>query len=341
MSERLFAASAYALLFLRGTRLPAEQLFEATGLTESALQGSDYTSSTQLAQILRNIEASDVEPGWSVRTGAQLSVSSHGPLGFAALSAPTLGAALQVMAEFHPVRITSMSAELQQVGMRYRFAMYDLTGDELYARWMFEVILKVLLSLVETIMGHPVGDQVLISFAQPAPEYAAILEEAYGAPCEFGASHTAISIPASWQHIPSPLYDEATYRSNIAKCREIIADQDHDRDPVQQVRNILASHFDRARSGETEGQPPPGLEYITAQMYLTPRTLIRRLKAGGSSYKQLLARARSECAQALLMQANLTVADVGERLGYRDPANFGRAFRRWQGVTPAAWRRSQ
>ena len=341
MNDRLFAASAYALLFLRSTRLPAEHVFAGTGLTESELQNTDYTSSTQLARILRNIEASDIEPGWSVRTGAQLSVSTHGPLGFAALSAPTLGAALQVMAEFHPVRITSMTAELQQVGRRYRFAMYDLTGDALYARWMFEVILKVLLALVETIMGHPVGDQVLISFTETAPEYAPVLEAAYGAPCEFGASHTAISTPASWQHIPSPLYDEGTYRSNIAKCREIIADQDHGHDPVQQVRNLLASHFDRACSGETEGQPPPGLEQIAAQLYLTPRTLIRRLKAGGSSYRQLLERGRSECAQALLMQANLTVADVGERLGYRDPANFGRAFRQWQGVTPAAWRRSQ
>ena len=341
MNDRFFVASAYALLFLRGTRLPAGQVFAGTGLTESELRNTDYTSSIHMAQILRNIEASDVEPGWSVRTGAQLSVSTHGPLCFAALRAPNLGAALQVMAEFHPVRITSMSAELQQVGKRCRFAMYDLTGDELYARWIFELTLKVLQSLVETIMGHPVGDQVLISFTQPAPKYAAVLEEVYGAPCEFGASHTAISIPASWQHIPSPLYDEATYHSNIAKCREIIADQDHDLDPVQQVRNILASHFDRARSGETEGQPPPGLEHIAVHMYLTPRTLIRRLKAGGSSYKQLLERARSDCAQALLMQANLTVADVGERLGYSDPANFGRAFRQWQGVTPAAWRRSQ
>jgi AraC-like DNA-binding protein len=339
MSDHLYTSSAYALLFLRGSRLPADQVLADTGLTEAGLQSSDYISSVHMGQILRNIEASEVEPGWSVRIGAQLSVSTHGPLGFAALSAPTLGAALQVMAEFHQVRVSTMSVELQQVGKRLRFAMYDITGDEAYARWVFEVTLKVLESLIETIMGHPVGDQVTISFTHPAPEYIEVFEQAFGAVCEFGASHTAISIPSSWQHIPSPLCDEGNYHSNIAKCREIIAAHDQGHDPVQQVRNILASHFDRARSGELAGSTPPSLEHIADGMHLTTRTLIRRLKSGNSSYRELLELARSECAETLLAQASLNMAEVGERLGYGDPANFGRAFRRWKGVSPAAWRR--
>jgi AraC-like DNA-binding protein len=341
MDESLFTASAYALLFLRSSQVPAQKLLAGTSLTQESLRKSDYISIRDMSTLLENIEQSGTSPGWSARVGTQLGVNAHGSLGFAALSAPTLGAALQVMAQFYPVRVTSMSAELQQIGKRTCFAMVDLTGDEKYARWMFEAILKVLQSLIETIMGHPGGDQVIISFSQPAPDYVDTLEDIFGAPCEFGASHTAISMPASWQHIPSPLYDESTYRSNIAQCREIIARQSRSNDPVQRVRDILASHFDRVRAGERVGTPPPGLEKIADSMHLTSRTMIRRLKAGDSSYKQLLAQAREECAESLLMQAKLTVADVGELLGYRDPANFVRAFRRWKGVTPAVWRRGQ
>jgi len=72
---------------------------------------------------------------------------------------------------------------------------------------------------------------------------------------------------------------------------------------------------------------------------MTPRTLIRRLKAQDTSYQRLLDEARLHCADALLADARLTVAEVAQRLGYSDPANFGRAFRNLTGMTPAAWRR--
>ena len=196
-------------------------------------------------------------------------------------------------------------------------------------------------SLIETIIGHQVGENVEISFAYPAPDYAPELESIYGTRCLFDAPHTAISIPRSWQHIPSPLYDEGTYRANIAKCRQIISSQSGDKNPETQVRNLLANHFDEVLSGNLDAGHPPGLEQITEQLHITPRTLIRRLKRANTAYKTLLEEARLRCATTLLQQAHNSVADVGYRLGYRDPANFGRAFRTWTGTTPAAWRRAQ
>jgi AraC-like DNA-binding protein len=197
----------------------------------------------------------------------------------------------------------------------------------------------VIEALVETIVGHPVGDYVRITFPWPAPAYAGLLEEIYGAPCQFDESTTSISVPASWAHIPSPLYDESSYRSNIAKCRQAIANLAPASDTRARVQNLLASHFDRVRSGDS--MPPPSLEDVAGQLHTTPRTLIRRLKRQESSYRELLDTARMECADSLLQQAQLTVADVGEKLGYSDPANFGRAFRKLMGVTPAAWRRGR
>ena len=85
--------------------------------------------------------------------------------------------------------------------------------------------------------------------------------------------------------------------------------------------------------------PPPTQEAIAAAMHLTTRTLIRRLKKEGSAYKEILEELRRDYAQTLLGNARLTVADISVLLGYREPANFGRAFRRWFGSSPAHWRR--
>ena len=334
-------AAAYALLFARSDYLPPEQILAGTGLDLAQLQRSDYVTYETLAIMLGNIDAAGVEPGWAARTGARLGASAHGPLGFAALSAPTLGAALRVMADYYPVRVTTLSARLETVGRRFRFTMHDLTGDDQYGFWVMQTTLKVLETLIETIVGHPLGDNVEISFAYPPPDYAGALDAVYAIKCLFGAPETSISIPRSWQHIPSPLYDEGNYRANIAKCRQIISAQSGSRDPVMQVRNLLASHFDGVLAGDEDTLQPPGLEKIAAQLHVTPRTLIRRLKRADTAYKTLLEDARLHCASTLLQQAHNTVADVGHRLGYTDPANFGRAFRSWTGTTPAAWRRGQ
>lgn len=40
----------------------------------------------------------------------------------------------------------------------------------------------------------------------------------------------------------------------------------------------------------------------------------------------------------LLTHSPLSVEQIAWQLGYADPSNFNRAFRRWQGCTPQAWR---
>lgn len=35
----------------------------------------------------------------------------------------------------------------------------------------------------------------------------------------------------------------------------------------------------------------------------------------------------------------MSIDEIAEHLGYSDPSNFGRAFRKWEGMSPSAWRR--
>jgi len=58
----------------------------------------------------------------------------------------------------------------------------------------------------------------------------------------------------------------------------------------------------------------------------------------GSSFSEVLDEVRRQRALLLLEDRRLALADVAGRLGYSDTANFTRAFRRWTGQTPAAFR---
>jgi AraC-like DNA-binding protein len=68
------------------------------------------------------------------------------------------------------------------------------------------------------------------------------------------------------------------------------------------------------------------------------RTLNRRLRAQGTTFKALVDETRYEVARQLLRDTRIPVAQVAAALDYSDPASFDRAFRRWSGTTPSAWR---
>ncbi len=70
------------------------------------------------------------------------------------------------------------------------------------------------------------------------------------------------------------------------------------------------------------------------------RTLQRRLADEGTSVSALVESVRRERAFAYLA-ANLPIGEVSYLLGFSEPRAFHRAFRRWAGETPQAWRESR
>jgi AraC-like DNA-binding protein len=85
----------------------------------------------------------------------------------------------------------------------------------------------------------------------------------------------------------------------------------------------------------------PALPYAAGTLGLSPRTLQRRLAGMGETWESLVDVWRRQTAEAMLADPACRVGTVARRLGYGDPAHFARAFRRWTGTTPTAWRRER
>jgi len=85
-------------------------------------------------------------------------------------------------------------------------------------------------------------------------------------------------------------------------------------------------------SGEVE------LEVVARRLATTPRTLQRRLAQAGTSFESLRDGARRQAAAAYLADTALSIGEIGYLLGYSEPAAFHRAFKRWHGTTPQAFR---
>lgn len=72
---------------------------------------------------------------------------------------------------------------------------------------------------------------------------------------------------------------------------------------------------------------------------LNPRTLQRHLSDSRLEFSEALAHVRFETALKMMGDPGLGVFDIAEELGYADPTNFTRAFRRWTGMSPTKYRR--
>jgi AraC-like DNA-binding protein len=83
----------------------------------------------------------------------------------------------------------------------------------------------------------------------------------------------------------------------------------------------------------------PRQQELAGMLHISTRTMNRRLAAEGASYRELGNRARHGRACRMLADSHLPVTRIALQLGYRDTANFSRAFRRQQGQSPLEYRR--
>ncbi len=85
----------------------------------------------------------------------------------------------------------------------------------------------------------------------------------------------------------------------------------------------------------------PDLETVARRCCMSARSLKRKLAEQGLGFSELVAEMRRNEATLLLAEGRLSIEQIAERLGYRDPANFTRAFKAWTGRTPRQFRDQQ
>ena len=138
-------------------------------------------------------------------------------------------------------------------------------------------------------------------------------------------------MPEAWRELVCPLADPGMYQAALNRLELDRRRLDSAGSLTARVALLLAA------SGDTGLD----LESTAERINVSRRTLIRRLKEAGTSFSELLDEHRKRSrAQTLLANPGVPIMEVGYRLGYTEPANFTRAFRKWCGMTPLDYRRS-
>ena len=127
---------------------------------------------------------------------------------------------------------------------------------------------------------------------------------------------------------PLPTHDASVLKRYLSSCDSIIETLDSKTLLTNQIKTLFY---------QTVGNFP-SLEQIASDYGCSSRTLRRELLAHDSAYQLLLDEVRLELAKEFLIATTMSIEDIGEKLGYKDPANFRRAFKRWLNKTPSQFR---
>jgi AraC-like DNA-binding protein len=152
-----------------------------------------------------------------------------------------------------------------------------------------------------------------------------------GGPITFAAPCNRHMIPACELDLPMRGSDPHLHRLAHTELERQLTQLVNDggaQDLGERVRRVLSARLEEGAS----------LERVARQLHLSARTLRRRLDALGLTFQRLLEEVRRDHAVEYLTKTEDAIDRVAERLGYGDPSNFRRAFRRWTGQPPAAFR---
>ena len=266
--------------------------------------------------------------------GLRLNISTHGLLGYAVMSCPSITKAIELAHKYIKIRnqLIHISYDLAKSGDEFiiRFELSQ-SDPNLY---VFEV--DASLSSVYVIMQELFGSTSSISsihFNYPKPANVSIHDEIFSVPLFFEESFSGIRLKVSELKNHGRMTDATLSKVAEQQCQALYAQLNDDTHKGQNLANTIRQLLLNPHIGFISQ------EQAAQRLKMTPRTLSRKLVQEGTSFKRILEGIRKELSLKCIEQTQWSVEDIAFILQYSDAANFSRAFKRWFGRSPGIYRK--
>jgi AraC-like DNA-binding protein len=224
-----------------------------------------------------------------------------------------------------------IDVHLREQGDEARLVLQFLGGDTETPTqpWFAETMFTAIHKFARQLIG---GEQTFraLRLRHPAPAYAALYAEQFGTEIRFDQREDALVFDRALLDLPLP----GSFPSLHAQARQRID---------QQMRRLLPRDGLVATLELTLERKPAlfahGAEAMAEELGLHLRTLQRRLHEQQVHYQEIQDRVRYRLARRALRDPHVPLDTLSEQLGFSDRRSFTRAFRRWAGETPSAFRR--
>jgi AraC-like DNA-binding protein len=151
----------------------------------------------------------------------------------------------------------------------------------------------------------------------------------FRAPLRFGCHRSELVIPRSLLDAPLLGAEPALQNLIEVQVEGLLKDLPRHETTTDTLRHLV---------GEELCDGEPTLERLAGRLHMSSRTLHRRLREENTTFRHVVSEVRRELAERHLNEGKLAVAEIAFLLGFSEASAFHRAFKRWTGSSPQAYR---
>jgi AraC-like DNA-binding protein len=269
-------------------------------------------------------EAND-DPALPIRLGKAMTAEAFHPAIFAALCSPNLTVAAQRIAQYKkliaPITMTVEESSnslfvLKQWDDPTLIIPASLAATELvFLAQIARIGTRERICPIKVESPHAM---------EPTPAY----EDYFGVTPQVSKKHGVTFSLADAQR-PFMTASESMWETFEPELRRRVTTLEASAPLRDRVKSVL---LESLPSGEAS------VDIVARRLGLSPRTLQRRLKPEGTSFKEIVTRTREQLARHYVSNTNLAYAEISFLIGFGEPSSFFRAFREWTGTTPESAR---
>ena len=325
-----FVSSNYANLVFHalGGEEQARACFEGHGITQEMLENSTSRIEFEalyeaVFELLKKLDLSD--SGLSI--GTKMHVSSHGTLGMAVISATTVGQAIRDAVKYYKTAVDFIDVDLFYKDDTVVIELIESFDNPEVRRIVAEALMLTLQNALEFVSGQKL-DCAKVIFGYQPPDYFEDYKNFFSGEIEFSGERHMMVLPKHVLDMRCITADENIHRLAEEQLQQKMQDIRDNNLTVQHVLNLM-----RRTPGDM-----PSLDDLAQMFNVSSRTMIRHFQAEGTNYRELRDRVHKDLATDSLRNTDNSVESIAMEIGYQDTASFRRAFKRWCGQSPSAYR---
>jgi AraC-like DNA-binding protein len=310
---------------------PRAKLLAVGGLTpENIADPGARLPSYTLWRIVQHVVEQSGDRAFGLRFAETTDLRSQGFWGYAFISCLSMRQAFQLLVRFSSLRHSAQLAVWEEA----EWAVFEWSCDPSTPASLETVAGDGFLACFcynrrRWLQGANADMQAFLTY--PEEPHHQALRALVGGPVTFNAPKNQVRIPRCELDLPSRGRDSQLLNLCVMQLERQLSQWTVGRD----TQDLTARVQKLMRAQLTEGT---SLDHVAKALRLSVRTLRRRLEATGVSFLELLERVRHEAAIEYLTHSGDAIAEIAQRVGYGDTSNFRRAFRRWTGQSPGAFR---
>lgn len=236
---------------------------------------------------------------------------------------------MRVLSVLPPVTITQTDASTRLTLQVARTEQLPPEATEVAERLLTDFLMILLHRFAAWLIGGRVKLlSVELPYELPGPGVGKIYDSIFGTHVEFGSARAALEFDSAVMRAPLVQTEESLAEYLRESPNMLFSARDYGSTASSQVRRAL-------ETGVKGGVP--ATDEIAAMLNISPAHLRRILRQEGTSINQLREEVLRDAAIAGLNRGE-RVDDISTRLGFSEPSAFRRAFKRWTGQPPSAYR---